>query len=355
MHSSTDLARCRATLKGGSRSFHLAAGLLPPRVREPAAVLYAFCREADDLVDEGGGIAALRVLHDRLARLTPAGGAPDAPGWSSELSASDRLLAEVLARHQIPTTVLAGLLEGFGWDVEGRQYAGAADLLAYAMRVAGTVGLAMALVMGVRGQRGLVAASALGIGMQLTNVCRDVAEDARLGRVYLPIEWLAEEGIDVRHWLLDPVPCEGLNRVVRRVLDLADACYAVGDRGLLNLPRDCQGGIRAARRLYAGIGHRLRRQGADPMRGRTVVPAWGKLACLLAPEAVALAPSDLVLAEQACEFAAQPFLAHFPVALLQARGEAGEGNGRLLWVLDLFERLERRTAAMPPGRSDARA
>jgi len=355
MHSSIDLARCRDTLKGGSRSFHLAAGLLPPRVREPAAVLYAFCREADDLVDEGGGITALRVLHDRLARLAPTGGSQEAPAFAAELHAGDRLLAEVLAQHQIPTAVLGGLLEGFGWDVEGRQYSSAEDLLAYAMRVAGTVGLAMALVMGVRGRRALVAASALGIGMQLTNVCRDVAEDARLGRLYLPVSWLEDEDLDARRWLLDPVPAEGLSRVVRRVLALADACYAVGDRGLATLPGDCQRGIRAARRLYAGIGHRLRRQGGDPMRGRTVVPLWGKLGCLLAPEPVSLPEDALLRVEQLCDAAAQPFLAEFPTVLLQPRADADADQGRLLWVLELFERLERRSATLRSSSSDASA
>lgn len=360
MHSSAEHARCRATLKGGSRSFHLAAGLLPPRVREPAAVLYAFCREADDLVDQGGGISALRVLYDRLARLSAPLQAAQAghalvAHETGNLALCDQLLADVLRRHRIPPEVLAGLLEGFGWDVEGRQYAGADDVLAYAMRVAGTVGLAMALVMGVRGRRPLLAAVALGVGMQLTNICRDVAEDARLGRLYLPLDWLAEEGIDAREFLLDPCASAGLTRVVARVLALADACYAVGDAGLASLPRDCQGGIRAARRLYSGIGHRLRRQGGDPMRGRTVVPLLAKLSCLVAPERVAIPASAFAAAEQACDLAAQPFLAHFPDTLLQPQAEEDREGGRVVWVLDLFERLERRNMALRAGEGDARA
>ena len=351
MSSSTELAQCHAALKGGSRSFHLAAGFLPPRVREPAAVLYAFCREADDLVDEGGGAAALRLLHARLALLAqdPAAVQP------LRIPLRDTLLGEVLQRHEIPADVLAGLLEGFAWDVEGRQYADIEALLAYAMRVAGTVGLAMALVMGVRGRRALVAATSLGVAMQLTNICRDVADDARLGRIYLPLDWLRSAGIDPEQWLLDPQPSPALTGVVQRLLVLADAFYQLGDEGLANLPGDCRTGIRAARRVYAEIGHSLRRRGGDPMAGRTVVPLWRKLACLVRPVRTAVPEQDRAWAQHACEQAAEPFLGAFHPAVLSHPARDGAGHGRLVWVLNLFERLERRSMGIAQQDGDLQA
>jgi phytoene synthase len=348
MSSSAELAQCRASLKGGSRSFHLAAGLLPPRVREPAAVLYAFCREADDLVDEGGGASALRVLHARLAQIEHGVDAPVA------LALRDVLLRDVLQRHQIPASVLGGLLEGFAWDVEGRQYEQIEDVLDYAMRVAGTVGLAMALVMGVRGRRALVAATALGIAMQLTNICRDVADDARLGRLYLPLAWMEHAGIDPQAWLMAPRSSPQLSQVVNRMLALADAFYALGESGLANLPADCRGGIRAASRVYAEIGHTLRRRGCDAMAGRTVVPMWRKLVSLVRPEASMVSVAELDWAEHAGAAAVQPFLAAFPAALLAPMPEGAEG-GRMVWVLKLFERLERRSMELRSSGGDASA
>jgi phytoene synthase len=351
MSSSAELAACRASLKGGSRSFHVASALLPRRVREPAAVLYAFCREADDLIDQGGGAGAVVALQQRLADL--AAGGTDQP-----LPACDALLADVLAEHQVPPAVLAGLLEGFAWDVEGRQYRDIDALLAYAMRVAGTVGLAMALVMGVRGKRALLAATALGVAMQLTNICRDVGEDARLGRIYLPLAWLEDAGIDPEAWLTAPQHSPALAAVVERLLDLADAFYALGDAGLDTLPGDCRTGIRAARRLYAEIGHSLRRRGCNPLAGRTVVGPWRKLSCLLAPVrsggigAPVGMPDPEV--ERAFEAAAMDFLEAFPTALLNPTAPQ-HAAGTVVWVLDLFERLERRSMALQSGAADLQA
>ena len=274
MYSSADIERCRASLKGGSRSFHLASLMLPYRMREPSAVLYAFCREADDLVDEGGGHHAVRVLLNRLSNLHSAKG--PAP--------QDALLAEVMAQYEVPTSVLEALVDGFAWDAEGRRYSTLDDLFGYAMRVAGAVGIAMALIMGARGRKALLAASSLGIAMQLTNICRDVGEDARLGRVYLPVEWIEAAGIHVDEWLLDPQFSPQMGAIIARLLQVADQCYAIGDEGLSALPKSCRRGIRAARRLYAGIGHRLRKQGFNSLAGRTVVKPIGKITCLLNPE-----------------------------------------------------------------------
>ncbi len=203
-----DLAACRALLRTGSRTFHAASRVLPGRVREPAIALYAFCRLADDAVDvDGGGHAALVELRRRLD-LACAGRPLDGP--------ADRALADVLRRHAIPRDLPAALLDGFEWDCEGRRYPSYEALLDYCARVAGTVGAMMALLMGQRAPDVLARACELGVAMQLTNVARDVGEDARAGRVYLPLDWLRAEGIDADAWLAKPEFGAPVARVVAR-------------------------------------------------------------------------------------------------------------------------------------------
>ncbi|MEQ8659836.1 MAG: phytoene/squalene synthase family protein, partial [Gammaproteobacteria bacterium] len=196
-----DLTECRALLRGGSLSFHAASLMLPARVRDPATALYAFCRLADDAVDNGGGRHALETWRERLARIY-AGTPRD--------SAADRLFAAVVERFAIPRALPEALLEGFEWDVSGRPCDTLADLRAYAARVAGSVGVMMALVMGVREPWMLARASELGIAMQLSNIARDVGEDARAGRLYLPRSWLDAARVDVVRLLTEPRHSEGL-------------------------------------------------------------------------------------------------------------------------------------------------
>ena len=177
-----DLAACRSTLRHGSRTFLAAARLLPPKVRDAACSLYAFCREADDEIDLGSDPAQ---AHSRLAaRLACIYDGRPGP------SPADRALARVVAQYGIPRELPQALLEGFAWDASGRQCETESDLFAYASRVAGSVGVMMALLMGCRAPAVLARAADLGIAMQLTNVARDVGEDARAGRLYLPRRWL---------------------------------------------------------------------------------------------------------------------------------------------------------------------
>ena len=267
-----DLAACRALLRGGSRSFSLASGLLPRRVRDPAVALYAFCRLADDAIDrDKGGAAALARLRDRLGRAY-AGRPLPIP--------ADRALARVVARFAIPFALPHALLEGLAWDAEARRYETLDELTAYAIRVAGTVGEMMALVMGVRAPETLARACDLGVAMQFSNIARDLGEDAREGRLYLPLRWLREAGIDPDAWLAAPVFDAAVAAVVRRLLAEAEALYARADVGIAALPLSCRTGIRAARLLYAEIGAEVARRGHDSVTGRAVVPLPRKLVVL---------------------------------------------------------------------------
>ena len=264
-----DLARCYALLRAGSKTFSVAGRLLPRRVRDRATVLYAFCRVTDDRVDDDP-LASQRTLDAMRERLdlAYAGRPADDP--------VDRAFAALLASVPIPRALPAALLEGMEWDLAGRRYQTLDDLHAYAARVAGTVGAMMTLVMGARGTEVLSRACDLGVAMQLTNVARDVGEDARRGRLYLPAAWMASEGLDPDAWLARPLPSEALGAVVKRLLDEANVLYLRADHGVPLLPRGCRIAIRAARLVYADIGRVVRAAEFDSVTRRAFVPAWRK-------------------------------------------------------------------------------
>jgi phytoene synthase len=265
-----DVAACTSLLRAGSKSFATAAALLPARVRDSATVLYAFCRVADDAVDRAPDVSAatIAMLRGRLDRAY-AGRPDDDP--------VDRALARVVVRERVPQALLDALLEGMAWDAAGRRYETLDALYAYAARVAGAVGAMMTVVMGRRQPDVVARACDLGVAMQLTNIARDVGEDARSGRVYLPLAWLADAGIDVDAFLAAPGHGPALAGVIERLLAAAADLYERSDAGIPELPEDCRVAIRAARLIYADIGRAVADAGYDAVTRRAVVPGWRKL------------------------------------------------------------------------------
>jgi phytoene synthase len=324
-----DLVACRDLLRRGSRSFWAASLMLPRRVRDPATALYAFCRVADDAVDDSGRPSdAVSDLSDRLARIYAGTPRP---------SPVDRAFAATVRRHGIPEALPGALIEGFRWDAEGRRYETPEDLDAYAVRVAGTVGMMMTVLMGRRSQAALARAADLGIAMQLTNIARDVGDDARAGRLYLPVRWLAEEGVDPDAFLARPVMTPGLERVVRRLLRRAEDHYARSRAGIALLPADCRPSIHAARLCYREIGRRLEADGIDPVRHRTVVPGRRKAALLTrAVGAAAFAGGHVGDPPSA----AAADLVHLAAASV-APGSGERGMVRLIEILTALEHRDR--------------
>ena len=277
-----DIRACHDILARGSKSFVAASRMLPARLHDRTAALYAFCRVADDAVDLGAdaGQALLR-LHERLDRIYAGQPDPDPV---------DRAFCDLVHELGIPRAVPAALLDGFAWDAERRRYATEQDLEAYCARVASTVGVMMTLVFGARSPTLLARACDLGLAMQLTNICRDVGEDARAGRVYLPLAWLAEAGLDADGLVARPAPSPALATVVKRTLALAETFYRRADGGMRLYPRDCRLGVRAARLIYAEIGRVIARNGYDSVTTRAYTSKARKLLLLTRALPVVLWP-----------------------------------------------------------------
>lgn len=256
-------------LAEGSKSFHAASKLLPKKIRQPVTVLYAFCRISDDAVDDATNPRrALDALHRRLNDIYN-GSPADHP--------LDRAFFKTVTTYRIPKAVLSGLFEGFEWDTEGRQYETLEDTAAYCARVASTVGVMMTLIMGERRSEVLARACDLGLAMQLVNICRDVGEDADMGRVYLPNQWLKEAGIDRAAFLAHPVFTPALGEVVRRTLETAAHHFALADIGIAHLPKDARLAIRAASLIYADIARVIQKNQYNSIATRAYTTKFRKL------------------------------------------------------------------------------
>jgi 15-cis-phytoene synthase len=278
--------KLRAILAQGSKSFSLASAVLPPACRDAAAAVYAFCRRCDDAIDETPRHlqpAALAQLRAELAAVYT-----DEPQGDLVLAA----FQEVVRAYRIPREYPAELVEGMAMDARGQRYRDIGELSLYAYRVAGTVGLMMCHVMGVKHDDALSHAVHLGIALQLTNIARDVAEDWNRGRIYLPDDHLGTDAADRLHGALSgPIPHAMLDPIAKATMRLvreADDYYRAGDEGLRWLSLRNAIAIRSARWIYWGIGERVATRRGDPQRGRAVVPLSNKLLFLAQAVAVEL-------------------------------------------------------------------
>ena len=260
-----------------SKSFSLASRLLPAAVRGDVVALYAWCRRADDAVDLAidprASLARLKAELDAVYR--------GEPGDDPILAAFAGLVGRCALPRHYPRELLAGL----AMDLEPELYADDTALALYCYRVAGVVGLMMCHVMGLADEAALPQAVFLGMGMQLTNICRDVAEDWQRGRLYLPYRALgfADAGA-AREALARPL-ADGLAArlpgEVRRTLALADGYYRRGLGGIGALDWRCGLAVRVSARVYRGIGGALARQGYQPLAGRAYLSGRVKAAQVL--------------------------------------------------------------------------
>jgi 15-cis-phytoene synthase len=263
----------RAVFQHHSRTFSAAAEWLAPRTHDAIAQVYVFCRTVDDLADERADALALDALAEELRGLR-------AP---SPLAAG--MLA--LRAQGVPMEAAAQLVDGCRSDLEVVRIADEAALVRYGYLVAGTVGRITSPLLGATDPRSVPFAIDLGIGMQLSNIARDVGEDAARGRVYLPATWLADACISAED-VLNGGRDDRVAKVVERLLAVADRYYASADRGLQYLPLRPRVAVALASRRYQAIGHLVRSRGEAAVRDRSMLGWAARVRFLVSAPFVAL-------------------------------------------------------------------
>lgn len=252
------------------KTFHQAARLLPANVRKNVVLLYAFCRTVDDIADDSD--LPKEEREETLQHLLLALHCADMQtlafyGWSLGDDGQRLGTAAVLVRAALG-------------DLQQKQPLTEEDVLAYAFGVAGSVGLLMADVLQAD-PRGTTAAVALGCAMQLSNICRDVAEDARNGRAYLPAQAASRTLIAQALAGNNEEAMQSVRRATARLLERADALYEAAYDGMWSLPARVRWSILVAAMCYREIGVQVGRDVDRSWLTRTVVSRGRKLQLIL--------------------------------------------------------------------------
>ena len=268
------IATSRAVLAQHARSFRFAGLFLPAKTLDAAAVVYAFCRLVDDAIDEAPDAESAR----REAKALAAELRGEQPA-----RAEVRAFVAVASRIGLDLRFAEQLIIGVDEDAVGHvRVAADSGLVRYGSLVAGTVGGMMCAVLGVKEPRAVPFAVDLGIGMQITNICRDVLEDAHKDRIYIPMSRLRALGVDVDSFVGDVIAGRvdraAVAQVVRELLALAERYYASGNAGLRYIPWRSRFAILVAGRIYRAIGLLLLARNGDALAGRVSTSTARKIA-----------------------------------------------------------------------------
>ncbi|HET9914581.1 MAG TPA: phytoene/squalene synthase family protein [Anaerolineales bacterium] len=251
-----------------SKSFYFASGLLPEEKRSAVRALYAFCRTVDDIVDESSDAKRDSQLdywrtmvetasfadHDRVAA-----------AW-----------ADTLARYHIPRHYALQLIDGVARDLSQSRYQTFDELATYCYGVASTVGLMSMWIVGFTSQEAVPYAIKLGVALQMTNILRDVGEDYRNGRLYLPREELAFHGIQESN-IAEGRITDNWRQFMKFQIDRTRQLYAGSWAGLKMLEREGQLAVGAASVFYQGILDDIEKHDYDVFTRRASLSAWGKV------------------------------------------------------------------------------
>lgn len=261
-------------LAANGKSFNWARRFLGRRMGGDAATLYRFCRVLDDMADGdiANGPQRLLTIRDDLA---------------ANRRATDPLLVDFLpfiSAQNLPVPVIIALIDGLLQDQQPVAIHDARALCRYAYRVAGTVGLLMCHVLDCDDEAARAHAIDLGIAMQLTNIARDVLEDAKMGRRYLPASWagdLSPAQISAASTAPDGEPAQAVRVAVQQLLEMADAYYRSGNAGLAYLPWRAHIAIAVAASVYRQIGVQIAASGYGWHLGRQLTGTGTKILCSL--------------------------------------------------------------------------
>lgn len=263
----TAYAYCEDLTAQHSRSFYMSSALLPTDKQRAVRALYAFCRVTDDIVDAADGDVAAELTAWRQRALSPTPPADDlvAVAW-----------ADARARYGIPLTYAEQLLSGVARDMFQHRYDTFDELAAYSYGVASTVGLMSMHVTGFSGREAIPYAIKLGVALQVTNILRDVAEDWRNGRLYLPREELHAFGLDESDIERGEVT-ERWREFMRFQIIRNRQLYAETWPGIGMLHKEGRFAIGAAAGLYQAILDDIEAHDYDVFSRRAYIGTWGKL------------------------------------------------------------------------------
>jgi phytoene synthase len=266
--------QCREITREHSKTFYLSSLFLAPEKRRAIWAVYAFCRTADDIVDR------IAPAHERLA-------AVDA--WEAQLLAaydgrsSDPIfvaLADAATRYGIPVQPALDLLRGARMDITVRRYATYADLRQYCYLVASTVGVMVMPILGTLSDEALEYGVALGRAMQMTNILRDIGEDALMGRIYLPQEDMQRFGYSEAK-LLEGVIDEGFVELMHFQIERVRGMYIEAEPGIALLSAESRYTVRLALHLYRRILAAIEFNHYDVFSRRAFVPFRTKMLAAL--------------------------------------------------------------------------
>ena len=257
------ISPAEASLKANGKTFHWARRFLGESTGSAAAQLYQFCRLLDDLADGDlpDGEARLQDLRDRLLQQQPI------------LDPDFQSFQPFIHDHDLPIPVILALIDGLLMDQGDVALETEAEIIRYGYHVAGTVGLLMCNILDCKTATAHPFAIDLGIAMQLTNIARDVREDAEMGRCYLPGQWV--EGMTAKDIVKaaetkDQDAITVIQRGIDRLLERADKYYQSGMEGLNYLPLRAHLSILIAARSYRQIGLQLKQRGLPWHQGRQI-------------------------------------------------------------------------------------
>ncbi|RSL83516.1 hypothetical protein CEP51_004461 [Fusarium floridanum] len=288
------LVRATDLLSRKSRSFYIASAVFQGKLRMDLIRLYAFCRVADDLVDEAASAEEARMWINRLKQFLLLASEQESSTTEIRYHVKQQFPGEIQqALLQLPTTYLPSqplhdLLKGFETDLlfaTSFPIATTEDLDLYAGRVAGTVAeLCNCLIlwhcspnMSEEPRSRIVNAGVqMGIALQYVNIARDIKVDAAMGRVYLPSSWLKEKGQEAKDVIQNPSG-PAIGELRQRLLDHAFAKYELAKGAIEELPPEARGPIRVAVESYMEIGRVLREPGYSVQAGKATVPLWRRV------------------------------------------------------------------------------
>lgn len=281
---------CESVTKKHARSFYFAAKFLPRDKRRAVYPIYAFCRHVDDAIDEAVESVDVRrsvvAGWERRLREVFAGYVDFDSERPSEQDLVFVALSDLLKKYRFDIELPLELIKGVVQDTEIDRYDSFDDLYVYCYRVASTVGLMSSEILGYSNKRALDHAEALGIAMQLTNILRDVGEDAERGRIYIPREDLERFGISEDQILSRRFDGKFAD-LIKFEIDRARDFYRDGNVGIGYLDRDSRFTVAAASTIYSGILDRIEKQRYDVFAGRARTSFTWKLRQL--PKAYRLA------------------------------------------------------------------